>query len=360
LTLKITGAGMDRSVVREVKEIRAILEVACLNREHLTILARDGRFEADFIHLDDHSMHLAGATGLPLRPDEELALCFPVGTRTLEGNTRLQGPGQVAGQATLRVALPSMLLDDELRRAPRVTRVGQVEATFYNGHQSLRTGRLLDISTGGLKLGLTQAPDVAVGEALALTLPMDDHFRIRATAVVRWITGRTLGLEFQPGLDRATLALLSRWVFLTREQDTHAPAPAVAAARPAVAAGTLVLVADDETIEDTLREDLEGLGTLVRTAGDAVGLQAALLLRPAILFLHAGPGDRARLEALTGLLSPRTPCVLLGTGMDAAETARLAADLGLGRHFPYQHPAGFFFQRLVRGLLLAETAPRGS
>jgi hypothetical protein len=55
---------MVRAVVREANEIRAILEVACLNREHLTILARDGRFEADFIHLDDRSLHLAGDLGL--------------------------------------------------------------------------------------------------------------------------------------------------------------------------------------------------------------------------------------------------------------------------------------------------------
>ena len=60
MILKIAGAGMDRAGVREAREIRAILEVACLNREHLTIQARDGRFEADFIHLDDHSLHLAG------------------------------------------------------------------------------------------------------------------------------------------------------------------------------------------------------------------------------------------------------------------------------------------------------------
>jgi hypothetical protein len=344
--------------------ILGILEAACFNRELLILATPRQRFESHFIHVDPSALHVAPTMGAEailyeLR-SEELSIRFPSGSRFLEGKTRLLGHGMVEGRRTLRMALPSGLQDDELRRGHRVTRTGRVEVSFHTKRYDLRSGQLMDISTGGLRIhapGVDLEQDLAPGDTIAVTVPLEERVRIDAKGMVRWVSGRNMGLEFWPELDRGTLATLSRWVFQRREEERESAQTGVGPRLAAVApqeTGELLLVSGAAELEEPLGAALAGLGPLVRVPGTVQALKDAVLRNPAILLLHAkgsGLDDRRRLKAMVETMGGRWPCVLLGTDMEPAQLFQLAADLNLPHSFGFRAGVGPFFNRMVRGLL---------
>lgn len=364
------GAGMTGFYLSEADEILRILEGACFNRELLILATARGRFESHFIHVDAGALHVAptmsGEAVLYELRSEELSLRFPAGSRFLEGKTRLLGHGMVEGRRTLRMALPAGLQDDELRRGHRVTRTGRVEVSFHTKRYNLHAGQLLDISTGGLRI---HAPTVnldtelAPGDRIALTIPLEERVRIDAKGLVRWVAGRNMGLEFDPPLDRGTMATLSRWVFQRREEERELALPGVGArtagTQPAPS-GELLLVSGTPELEEALRAALGGLGGLVRIPGTLQALKEALVRNPAIILFHtkgSGLDDRHRLKAMVEQVGNRWPCVLLGTDMEPAQLFQLASDLKLPHSFGFRPSVAPFFNRMVGGLLRRAEAP---
>jgi hypothetical protein len=355
---------MTRSNLSEEEGILGILEAACFNRELLILATPRQRFESHFIHVDPSAMHVAPTMGAEailyeLR-SEELSIRFPSGSRFLEGKTRLLGHGMVDGRRTLRMALPGGLQDDELRRGHRVTRTGRVEVSFHTKRYDLRSGQLMDISTGGLRIhapGVDLEQDLAPGDAIAVTVPLEERIRIDAKGMVRWVSGRNMGLEFWPELDRGNLATLSRWVFQRREEERESATAGVGPRVPPVPpqeTRELLLVSAAADLEEPLRANLTGLGPLVRVPGTPQALKEAVLRNPAIILLHAkgsGLDDRRRLKAMVEIVGGRWPSVLLGTEMEPAQLFQLASDLKVTHSFGYRAGVGPFFKRMVQGLL---------
>ena len=343
-------------------EIRRILEAACFNRELLILTLPDQRYESHFIHLDAGALHVApsmsGEDVLHKLRTADLGLRFPAGSRFLEGRTRLLGHGMAQGRRTLRMAIPEALQDDELRRGHRVTRPGRVEVSFRTARSGVRTGMLMDISTGGLRLqapGLDLEAELGLDEAVELAVPLERTLRIEAKGVVRWVAGRNAGLEFEPALERATLASLARWVFQRREEDRQQPALG-----PAAGGGALLLVSADPGLEAPLRSALGDLGTLERTGGGLPELREALGRNPAVVLFHvldSGLEDRARLRALAEAVEGRCPALLLGTDLEPARLFTLAGELKLQYSFGFRPNLGPFLNRLVGGLIRREAAP---
>ena len=343
-------------------EIRRILAGACFNRELLVLTLPDQRFESHFIHLDAGALHVApsmsGEDVLNKLREADLGLRFPSGSRFLEGRTRLLGHGMAQGRRTLRLAIPEALQDDELRRGHRVTRPGRVEVSFRTLCAGTRTGVLMDISTGGLRLqtlGGDLEAELGPDDAVALTVPLEPTLRFEARGVVRWVAGRNAGLAFEPALERATLAALSRWVFQRREAHRGQPGEVLPAP-----AGELLVVSGSAALEAPLRSALGDLGAVVRTGGALQDLREALARDPAIVLLHvadAGLDDRRRLKALAEAVAGRCPALLLGTDLEPARLHALAGELGLQHAFGFRPNVGPFLNRLVRGLLRRDEAP---
>ena len=352
-------------------EIRKVLEAACFNRELLILATARQRYESHFIHVDSGGMHVAptlsGRDVLYELRAEELDLRFPSGSWFLEGKTRLLGHGMVDGRRTLRLAVPQGLQDDELRRGHRVARPGRVEVSFHTKRYNLRVGQLLNISTEGLRLhapGAELDGELAEGDAIALTVPLEEGFRIHAKGVVRWVAGRNMGLEFVPPLDRGTLATLARWVFTRREAEREEGLKGGARRAPEISGGPggeLVLVSGAEELDAPLENALADLGALVRIPGTLQALKEALARNPGIILLHvkgSGLEDRRRLKAMVELVASRCPCVLLGTEMEPAQLFQLGSDLKITHAFGFRPSVGPFFNRLVRGLLRRNEVPK--
>ena len=352
-------------------EIHKVLEAACFNRELLILATPRQRFESHFIHVDAGGMHVAptisGGDVLYELREEELEMRFPAGSWFLEGKTRLLGHGMVDGRRTLRLSVPAGLQDDELRRGHRVTRPGRVEVTFHTKRYNLRVGQLLNISTGGLRLhapGADLEQELAPGDIIGLSVPLEDALRIQAKGVVRWVAGRNLGLEFDPPLERGVLATLARWVFQRREVEREeglTTGHRSGAAASGGEGGELVLVSAAAELEELLHDALVDLGALVRVPNTLQGLKEALARNPGIIMLHvkgSGLEDRRRLKAMVELVGSRWPCVLLGTEMEPAQLFQLGSDLKITHAFGFRPSVGAFFNRLVRGLLRRKPEPK--
>jgi hypothetical protein len=352
---------MPRTPVKGEDEVRRILEAACLNRELLILATLREKYESHFIHLDDGALHVAPtmsgeAVAFELR-SEVLSLRFPAGSRFLEGRTRLLGHGMAEGRRTLRLAVPALLQDDELRRGHRVTRTGRVEVSYHTKRYDLRSAQLADISTGGLRIvapGRDLREELDPGDKIAFTVPLDASLHLEAKAAARWVAARSAGFEFSPALDPATLAALARWIFQRREEERDAALSLARGQASGREGGELVLVSGDPDLEAAMREALSGLGPLARVAATPQGLKEALARAPGAVLLHApgaGLDERRRLKALAELLGARCPAVLVGTGLESAQLFALGRELKLAPVFGFRPNVAPLFHRLVRGLL---------
>jgi hypothetical protein len=295
----------------------------------------------------------------------ELGLRFPAGNRFLEGRTRLLGHGMAEGRRTLRMAMPTELLDDELRRGHRVTRTGRVEVRLQTSHHPPRVGRLINISTGGLRVaatGIDLEAELALGDRVALAVPLDPHLRLEAEGLVRWVAGPNSGLEFDPALAHGPLNDLSRWVFQRREEERLEVRPGVRtpADLPLKPVRNLLLVSAGTGLEESLGDLLGELGPLVRVNPSLPELQAALAAAPAVVLLHAdGCGLEAPgLRALAAVAAGRCPVLLLGTDLEPAQLFRLASDLDLQHSFGYRPSLGLFLGRAVAALVAPDGPER--
>lgn len=360
---------MGTPITHSSAEVREILEGACAQRELLILETPYLRFQSAFLQLDGDALHARITMGAEeaqfgLRSGD-LRLRFPSATRFLEGRTKLLGFGLVEGRRTLRLAIPAALRDEDQRRAYRVDRVGRVEVSYSTPRFELRTANLVNLSTTGARLHAAERLEDAfkAGDAMAVTIPLGPELRINSPAVVRWVEGRLLGLEFVPPLQDRLLADLSRWVFLKREEDRDRLAGAGAAPLPPLPAGRggdLALVTSDESLQARLDDLLQGIAPLRRLPPTVAALKEALHAPPALVLFQVadlGLDARKRLRILVEVLGGRVPFLLLGTGLEAPPLLELATELKAVSGYVLGDRPGPFFPRLIQGILRRQETP---
>lgn len=356
------GEGMGTTGISGDAEIRRVLETACGNRELMILLTPYMRFESNFLQLDADSVHAritmsAEEATYGLR-SPDLRFRFPHITRFLEARTRLLGFGLVDGRRSLRLAIPKALQDDEQRRAYRVERVGKIPVTFSTSRFELKSGLLVNLSTGGARLASPQEPLEPLfhqGDPIAVSIPLAEGIHINNRAVVRWVQGKLMGVEFQPVLDVEVMTPLSRWVFLRREEDKERVGLSYveSAPRPGRAPG-LVLVSSSAELEETLRELLSGLPPLHRAGPSVPAVKEAIASGPSMVFFHVPDGGldtRRRLKLFVEVLGGRIPFVLLGTQVENSVLFDLGAEHKAAAVYDLASKPGSFFLRLVQGIL---------
>lgn len=355
----ILGEDMGASNISSESEIRRILKTACGSRELLILVTPYMRFETNFLALDTDAfqakitMSVEEATYGLRSPD--LHFRFPNVTRFLEGHTRLLGFGLMEGRRTLRLAIPKTLQDDEQRRAYRVERVGKVPVTFSTPKFDLKSGTLVNISTAGVRFLSPQEPLLRTEDPIAVSITLSEGIQINNRAIVRWIQGKTIGIEFQPTLDPGVLTPLSRWVFQRREEDKDRVGSFFLESTPqGEKAPGMVLVSSSQEMEDSLRELLMGLPPLKRVGASVQAVKEVMSTGPTLVFFHvpdAGLDGRRRLKMLVEVLGGRVPFVLLGTQVENSMLFDLGNEHKAAAVYDLGSKPGSFFLRLVQGIL---------
>jgi len=361
------GKGMKNSVAKTSEEVRRILALACGDRELLILATPYLRFESNFLLLDEEAVHVRTTMGSEasiygLR-NVDLRIRFPHATRFLDAKTRLLGFGMAEGHRSIRLEIPSSLVDDDHRGAYRAERVGRVEVSFSTPRFDLRSGTLLNVSTTGARIQANQdslEKDFKCGDPILITIPLTDDLKINSSAVVRWTDGRTMGLKFMPTLAEAVLTPLSRWIFQRREEDRErlerplSPGNSLAVAKES----RLVLVSSSAELEASLRDYLIDLPKLGRVPPTMAAMKEIALERPSLVLFHViglGLDDRKRLRAFVDALGNRQPFLLLGVGVEASALMELSSELKAVAAFVLGPRPGPFFHRLVQGILRRHT-----
>jgi len=356
---------MKKIIAKTAEEIHRILGLACANRELLILATPYLSFESTFLLQEDGAIHARITMGTEaamygLR-SEDLRIRFPHATRFLEAKTRLLGFGMVEGRRSLRLAIPTILMDDDHRGAYRAERVGRVEVSFSTPRFDLRGGTLVNLSTTGARIQSFQdnlESDFKSGDPILVTIPLSEELKINSPAHVRWTHGRTMGLKFIPTLTDPVLTHLSRWIFQRREEDRERMERPPSLGNPVTTPkeSRLVLVSSSGELETSLRDYLEGLPPLVRIAPTITALKEVIPSHPTMLIFHvAGLGldERRRLRAFVDTLGPRQPFILLGVGVEASALMELGSELKAAAAFVFGPKPGPFFNRLIQGILRA-------
>ncbi len=361
---------MGENHIRNPEAIRDALKQVCARGELVILVTPYVRFESTFLRLDGDSFQVAATMS---REDalyglrsSELMVRFPYGFTFLEGSTTLTGLGMAKGRSSLRLGIPPTLDDSDHRGAYRVDRVGRVPVTFSTRKYDLLTGNLVNISTTGARIYAQkdfEVEEVQVEDTIAVTIPLEPEIHINSKAKVRYVHGRSVGLEFRPMLDGPLLQNLTRWTFRKREEDHQRslhladdpePGRAARVIQPAEAEDGLILVTAHPALEDRLREMLKDLPPLRRIPPTTQALKDLGPVPGCLLLVHVaalGMDDRKRLRLLVEPLSGRAPFVLLGTEVDNATLFSLGKELKATASFVLGPNPGSFFPRLLQGIL---------
>ena len=361
---------MAGQVIRSESGILEVLQAACNRRELLILVTPYLKVESHFIRIQGDELHVAATMthddamyGLK---SSDLHFRFPHITAFLDGKTELKGFGVAEGRRTLRLKLPEVLQDDELRGAYRVERVGKVSCTYSTRKFDIQTANLVNLSTTGARLLAFRDfadDEMRVGDDVSVTIPVLDSIRINSPAKVRHVYLRSFGVEFSPPLSGPLLENLSRWIFQKREEERErearrgietAEGNRLLAPRAAPRRG-IVLLSADAGLEATLREILEPLQPLTRVASPgSQGVREMLALNPALAIFQVpslGLDDRKRWKVVLEGLAAKLPFILLGTGVDPSTLMEFGTDVKAACVYQLREQRGMIFQRLVQGIL---------
>jgi len=353
------------TAIKRPEEIQAILAEACARRELLILATPFLRFESSFVALQQGEVHVLATMSREdatygLRTNE-LKLRFPQGLGFLEAPVSMLGLGLQDGRRTIRLSVPKLIQENDLRKAYRVERVGRVTVTYSTPRGDLLQASLVDVSTSGARLHTQKDLDPAVlwpGAPLVLTIPLADELRIETKAEVRHAAGRSLGLEFSPALAKEVEDPLSRWVFLRREEDRERMAQRLELGRrPGAAPGPvpgILFVSADHELEVLLRAHLEPIQPLTRIPLSAQALKDGLASHPPLAIFHVADtslDERRRLKALVEIAHGRVPILLLGTNMDGVTLFELSGEWKASSAMVWIPERGVFLQRLAQGII---------
>lgn len=352
---------------RKSDEILHLLSLAAARRELLILATPYLRYESTFLAVQDGEIQVLATMS---REDAQyglrsgaLKIRFPQGLGFFEAEVEVKGMGVFEGRRTLRLSMPKVLKESDQRVAYRVEQVGRVTLTFTSRRQDLLTAALTDLSTTGARFHTSRdirPEDLEVGDRLLLSVPLEEDLRFDTPAVVRHMSLRTLGVEFDPPLPDPILQPLSRWVFLKREEARERLASRLELApsteRPPTTLPPrgIVFAGSDEALAQAVQAALGPDLTFARVGLALQPLKDALQVQPELMIFHVpslGLDLRRRLKPLSELIHGHTPLLLLGTDVDGADLFDLAGELRASSALVWSPPRGVFLERLVRGII---------
>ncbi len=362
------GARVNKYSIRNETSVLEALRQACERGELLILVTPYMRFESVFLRLDADAVHVAASMSAEdamfgLR-SPDLRIRFPHGYSFVEGATRLLGLGSVSTRRSLRLRIPATLEEDDQRAAYRVERVGRVQVTFSTRKYALISGTLVNVSTTGARIhSLREFEDgeITVEDTIPITIPLTEELRLNTQGRIRYVQGRSVGLEFRPTLDGKLLEDVSRWVFQRQEEDRDRSVAENVAAAVAISQvspgerGRLILVSSSQELEDQLCALLSDLPPVKRIAPTGQALKEILVGNPTLFLFQVGSTGldaKRRLKAMVEFLGGRWPFVLLGTGeVDSASLFEIGNELKATGVYALGPKPGSFFQRLIQGIL---------
>jgi len=356
------------TTLRKTEQIREVLVEACARHEMLILVTPYLRFESTFVAVDKGEFLVLATMS---REDavyglrtEELTIRFPHGLGFFEASVAVKGLGVHGPKRVIRLSIPKTLTENDQRVAYRVERVGRITVTFSTPRPDLFMASLSDISVSGARLHAQQdipADRLALGDEIAVSIPLVDGLYINGHARVRHMQGRSFGVEFHPPLPKDLLEPLSRWVFQRREEERERLARRLElgmnADRPsgqALPPRGVLLVSLREDLEAELRDGVPFTHPLYRIPPQVQALKEALRSQPALVLLHVpgiGLEERRRNKVLAELVGGKAPLMLVGTDVDGAALFELSTEWRASSALVWGPHRSAFFQRLVQGMI---------
>jgi hypothetical protein len=354
--------------IKKHEEILDILSRACGRRELLILSTPFLRFESSFVAIEGNELHVLATMS---RDDAvyglrtpELKIRFPHGLGFYEAAVTSIGLGLHEGRRTIRVSIPKVIKENDQRVGYRVERVGRVPVTLGTPKANLHLAGLVDISTSGAQVHAQKdvpQGELEAGDQVVLDIPLSDQISIHSGAVVRHISGRRIGLQFNPKLPPEVEDPLSRWVFLRREEELERAARRMEEANaPELRMGSLipersiVFVSSDTELEAQIKEILKDTRPVVRLAPTVPEVKEAMMGKPSLAILHiAGTGldDRRRMKTLCEIAQRKVPILLLGSRVDGATLFEFSNEWKASSAMVWSPERATFLQRLVQGML---------
>lgn len=359
---------MGSNSIRNAEAVREALRQVCERGELLILVTPYMRFESIFLRLDPDAVQVAASMSredaqFGLR-SPDLKIRFPHAFTFLQGATTVLGMGMIRGRPSLRLSVPVTLDDEDHRGAFRAERVGRVPVTFSTRRYDLLSGNLVNISTTGARIYAMrefEEGEVQIEDIVMATIPLETQIHINSKCTVRYVQGRSLGVEFRPRLESPLLDNLSRWVFQRREEERSRStridvAPPSGTHAPASGTQTegLVLVSSFPVLEDRLRELLADLPTFRRIPPTTQAIKDLGHITRCLLLIHVaslGMDERKRLRTLMEPLANRVPFVFIGTDVEIGQLQQLGNELKAAASYVLGPNPGTFFSRLLQGIM---------
>jgi len=361
------------SAHKRSEEILEILGQACARSELAILSTPYLRFESSFVALAGGELQVAATMSrddatFGLRSDQ-LKIRFPMGLGFMEAAVKLVGLGLHGGRRTLRLSIPKVLEENDLRAEYRVERVGRVLVTYGTPKGELAQASLVDVSTRGARIHAQRdlsSTSLQVGSILLLSIPLTEELQIEARGEVVHLGPRSLGLKFAPKLPEEVQAPLSRWVFQRREEDEERLAQRlelVSQGERRIRIGQeaqagILLVGNDTDLEATLRDVLRPLQPLARIAPSVQALKNALAGDPQLAIFHldgAGLDQRRLFKTLVEMAASKVPVMLLGSQMESATLFELSGEWKASTAMAWSPGRGPFLLRLAQGIIRRNT-----
>ena len=362
---------MTETAMRNISVIKDTLQHACEAGELLFLVTPYMRFESNFLRMDDEAFFV---TALMSKEDAtfglrspDLKIRFPFGHDFWEAPTRMLGIGMTRGRQSLKLAIPSTLVNSDYRGACRVEKVGRLPVTFSSRKYDLLMGTVINLSTTGVRIYTLrdfEDDEILVDDEIHIALNVDPKVNLNCKAKVRYVRDHILGVEFRPRPEGELLENFARWVFQKREEEQaqaayrreNAAAAGIAVPAPLAEDGppSLVLVGGTDAVAERLGGMLTDLPPLLRLHANIQSMKTLALTPRALVLFHVASTaaeDRKRLRFLVEALGGKLPFVLVGTGADPAVLAEMGNELKAISAYPLAPASGTFFPRLLQGIL---------
>ena len=348
--------------------LEAALDDLCERKQSMLLATPYLNFESRFIQRAGPDLRIQATMSRNVvrhaLGQHPLRLRFPWGLTFYCGPTRVLDYEEDDKTRFLRVAAPTVLMPDDLRKSYRVDHTGRSMGVLGSEDMALVKVSVEDIGQHGLgvycleRLPLT---GFQLGRTVAISLTLDGGPRITAQGRICHGTGQALGLCFNPPLDGAPLEALTGWlrprlVEAQRRWQDRAEIRTLAerAAQPKVPPAGVLLVSSDTELHEVMAAALDGVQPLTRVPPAMAPYRDAMEQHPPLLMVLAvtgGMDESHRLRAILESVPRECPMVVMGSGSDMKRFRALASELKAALFLDRNTLNSIFFQRLVVGLI---------
>lgn len=327
-------------------EIKKLLDTNAALREPCILLRENGfKFVSDIIGFDGTAFHLKNT----LTRDEvlyevkgkELRAQFPYELTMYSGDTRLMGLGMMQGVHTLKLGIPLELEQAESRGAYRISRFpDQPTVTFTTDNFDIIKARLADLSMTGA--GLRLDPRYASGHeklsqklSIIIDIRLNEAIRISTTAIVRYVRGPKMGVEFDT-LNKAVKDKLFKYIVEQRREESRAMAAlrsrvwdsgeatqekVEAVTAPTSGKPTVLIAGADQEISDTLTGALTRKFDLLYGEPSISDIRNQVALKPNLCLIELQPDNQEQVRTMRKAATLLPPgCVLMFYGKNFDES----------------------------------------